>query len=77
MTSMEATTATIDIDTWKALEALHQELRMPKKHLIRLAVKHLADCGEAKKGLALLGFDVAAIETIIRTSKVYLSVPVS
>ncbi len=71
------TSAAIDIDTWRVLEALHNELRMPKKHLIRLAVKHLADCGEVKKGLASLGFDVAAIEKLIRTSKVYLSVPVS
>lgn len=77
MTS-EATTATIDRETWKVLEALHKEIRMPKKHLIRLAVKHLAECKEAKRGLTLVGYDAEAIVEAIRSSpKFYEDLPVA
>ncbi len=64
------TTISVDKDTWRAFEALRRETGLPKGQIARIAIRHLADCKTIKEGLSSLGFDVPAIENLIRTSKV-------
>ncbi len=69
--TMEAripTTTKVDADSWKLLHTLKKETGISKIRLVRLALQHLADCEEAKKGLAFLGVDAEAIADIVRAS---------
>ncbi len=65
---MKDTSVSVDGETWKLLDDLHEEMGESKRKLVRIAIRHIADCEEFGRALSALGYNSEAIVRIVRDS---------